>query len=112
MKESPIFTRSYDLLLWLLQHTRRFPKNERFRLAKRIEDHAFAFHEHIMQAARSKQPVDLLIKADWLLDLLRLDIRLTHACQLTAIDQYHFAAGQMREIGCLLGGWMKSLQKT
>lgn len=30
-----------ELLMWLLQHTARFPKSKRFRLARRVEDNAF-----------------------------------------------------------------------
>ena len=44
-KQSPIFVKTYDLLLWLLGRTARFPKNERFRLAKRLEESAFAFYD-------------------------------------------------------------------
>ena len=42
-KQSPIFVKTYDLLLWLLERSARFPKNERFRMARRLEESAFAF---------------------------------------------------------------------
>jgi len=38
MKQSPIFVKTYDLLVWLLGRTGNFSKNERFRMAKRVED--------------------------------------------------------------------------
>ncbi len=33
MKESPIFTRTFDMLMWLLPATTKFPKEQRFILA-------------------------------------------------------------------------------
>ncbi|MDY6874857.1 MAG: hypothetical protein SWK90_01450 [Chloroflexota bacterium] len=45
-KQSPIFAKTYDFLLWLLGRTARFPKNERFRMAKRLEERAFALLAH------------------------------------------------------------------
>ena len=108
-RQSPIFSKTYDLLLWLLNHTERFPKSERFRLARRIEDSAFRFYDLLAQAARSPKTGILLAEADLELERLRLYIRLSHARHLTSPDQYHFAAERLTEIGRLLGGWLKSL---
>jgi len=35
------FSQTYDFMLWLLHHTEKIPKSERFRLARRLEDTAF-----------------------------------------------------------------------
>ncbi len=108
-RQSPIFSKTYDLLLWLLNHTERFPKSERFRLARRIEDSAFRFQDLLVQAVRSRSPGVVLGEADMELDRLRLYIRLSQARHLTSPEQYHFAAERLTEIGRLLGGWLKSL---
>ena len=107
-KQSPIFSKSYDFILWLLNHTEKFPKNERFRLARRLEDTAFNFYELLVQAARGRNQVRLLHSADLELDKLRLYVRLSHARGLTTRRQYAHAAAQLVEIGKLLGGWLKS----
>ena len=38
MKESPLFVNSFETLLWILEHTRKFPKHQRFVMAKRIRE--------------------------------------------------------------------------
>ena len=43
IQESPIFIKTYDFTKWLLEHTIRFPKSQRFVMAKRIEDAALNF---------------------------------------------------------------------
>jgi hypothetical protein len=107
---SPIFGKTYDFILWLLDHTEKFPKSERFRLARRLEDTAFEFYELLIEAARTtRRRQALLLRADLVLDRLRLYVRLSHARGLFNISQYQYAASALIEIGKLLGGWLKSL---
>ena len=56
-----------------------FPKEHRFRLARRIEDAAFGFHERLLLATRagsSREEMRLLLQADVELDKLRHHVRL------------------------------------
>jgi len=108
-KQSPIFSKSYDFLLWLLNHTEKFPKSERFRLARRLEESIFLFYDMLLQATRTRSPRRLLLDADLELDRLRLYVRVSHARALLHGSQYQYASEQLTEIGRLLGGWLKSL---
>ena len=108
--QSPIFSKTYDFLLWLLAHTDRFPKSERFRLGQRLENAAFEFHGHLVAAARAAQPAVELAQADLALERLRLYLRLSHARSLTSERQYRHAFARVAEIGRLLGGWTKSVR--
>ena len=110
--QSPIFTKTYDFILWLLNHTEKFPKSERFRLARRVEDTALAFYELLIKATRAKRKQAVLLEADLELDKLRLYLRLSHARGLTNPKQYEYVAGALVEIGKLLGGWLKSLPEV
>lgn len=106
--QSPIFVKTHDLLLWLLQHTARFPKSERFRMAKRVDDSAFRFFDLIARATKSgNKQRNVLLEADLELDRLRLNVRLCLELNLLNPAQYEHAAGQLVEIGKLLGGWLK-----
>ncbi len=107
--QSPIFIKIYDLLLWLLNHTERFPKNERFRMAKRLEDTAFEFQHLLVQAARKQNKRQILQQADLELEKLRLYVRLSRDCGTTKPRQYEHAARLLTEIGKLLGGWLKTV---
>jgi hypothetical protein len=56
-----------------------FPRTHRFRLAQRIENAAFGFHERLLWAARASTPkaeMRLLSEADVELDKLRFYTRL------------------------------------
>jgi len=109
-KQSPIFTKTSDFIIWLLDHTEKFPKSERFRMARRLEDSVFSFYELLIEAARStKRKRMLLIQADIQLEKLRIYVRMSQRRKLTSTSQYHFAAGVLVEIGKLLGGWLKTV---
>ncbi len=94
-------------MMWLLQHTRKFPREERFRLAARIEQVMFTFHESLLYAAKTDQTAYFLRKADAELDMLRAYLRFAVEWRYTTPDQYKYIAEQTTEIGRLLGGWIK-----
>ena len=96
-------------MVWLFDHTRKFARHERFRLATRIDDTLFDFHESILRAAQSDDPRPLLLEADIQLDKLRAYLRLAVEFKHTTPKQYQYAAGFTTELGKLLGGWLKTV---
>jgi len=109
MKESPIFTKSYDLLRWLIPLTIKFPRQQRFVLAEAVQRTALQLHERLIEAAKSGDPRPSLRHADVDLTKLRFYVRLCHDMELISLKQYKHAAGRLAEVGRLLGGWIKSL---
>ena len=107
MKESPIFIKTYDLMKWLLQHTQKFPKSQRFVLALRVQDSPLNFYETLIAAVRRKNAADNLLQADSELEKLRHHLRLCRDLQLLSIGRFNHAARIMEEIGKLLGAWLK-----
>ncbi|RIK53551.1 MAG: hypothetical protein DCC57_08150 [Chloroflexi bacterium] len=85
MKESPIFTRTHDLLKWLLPATRKFPRQYRYRNRQA---------EHLLQA-------DLALAG------LRKSLLLCYELDLLSAGQYRHVSELAQEVGRLLGGWRK-----
>lgn len=69
MKESPLFSRTHDLVLWLIPQTQKFPRAHRFGLGERVQNAALDFQELIIAAGKTKG-------ADQRAHLARSDIRL------------------------------------
>jgi hypothetical protein len=109
MRNSPIFVKYYDLMTWFYPALTKFPKEQRFRLAARIEETLYQTYELILRASRSDQPRLQLLEADYQLDKLRLLVRLAKDIQCMHFSQYEHASKLINEIGRLLGGWIKSL---
>ncbi|MBI3162127.1 MAG: diversity-generating retroelement protein Avd [Chloroflexi bacterium] len=111
MKESPIFIRAFDLMMWLLPATTKFPKEQRFILAQRVQHAAFGFYEAITAASLSKRrQAQFLEDADIELQRLRLYLRLSRRLEFLDSGQYEHVFKMIEEIGRLLGGWSKKTE--
>jgi hypothetical protein len=113
MNESPIFSRTYDFLLWLLPQATKFPRAYRFTLAERVQRHALDLQATLIAAGlrRGAERTARLQEADTQLAQLKQTLRLCKDLDLLTLKQYEHAAERLNEIGRLLGGWQK-IQKT
>jgi hypothetical protein len=104
-----IFTRTYDLLTWLLPRSEKFPKSQRFVVTKRLHDAVFDFQEALYDANAHSGRVRLtrLRDADAHLNKLRLYLRLVHQWGWLTAGQYRHVSEMVAEVGRLLGGWIK-----
>lgn len=112
MQESPIFTRTYDLLKWLIPVTLKFPKSQRFVMARRTQDTALDFHGLLIAASLSQDKAPLLAQADIELQKLRVHLRLCAGLRLISEGQYEHVSRMVVEIGRLLGGWRKKAEAS
>jgi four helix bundle protein len=107
MKQSPIFSKTYDFVAWLIPLTVKFPRQQRFVMASALQREALRFQELLIEAVHQSQPRASLIAADAELDKLRTHLRLCRDLTLISPGQYEHAARMLVEIGRLLGGWQK-----
>jgi four helix bundle protein len=105
-----IFTRTYDFLSWLIPQTMSFPRSQRFVVTKRLQDAALDFQESIIEANRLRGTARLsrLHVADAALDKVRLYLRLAVRWEWLSEGQYNHVSQMVKEIGELLGGWIKA----
>ncbi len=113
MREAPLYVRGYDLMHFLFERTRSFPKHQRFVLASRIQDAVFDLVEHISIALLEPEERAASLRcADIALTRLRIAVRL--ADDLTLLCRGHVAHvhQEMTEIGKMLGGWRRKVSPT
>lgn len=107
-QDSPLFAKTFDLLVYLFQVSDKFPRNQRS-LSYRIREVGLGFLDLLLEARKSTPETrrDLLRQADVELDRLRYTVRLSHELGLISQKQYLYAAGLLAEVGNLLGTWIK-----
>lgn len=107
--EMPIFTRTFDFLLWLMPATNHFPRAQRFTLTQRLLNAAFDLRERLEEAQHraGKERLERLGQADEALEKVRMYLRLAARFEWLTAGQYQHAAQMVAEIGRLLGGWKK-----
>jgi hypothetical protein len=107
--EMVIFTRTFDLLTWLLPVTNHFPRAHRHTFTQRLLNAAFDLREALEQANLRKGAARLerLRVADEALTRVRLYIRLAAHWHWLSDGQYAHVSKMLAEVGRLLGGWQK-----
>jgi hypothetical protein len=108
IKESPIFVKTYDFVKWLLEHTIKFPKSQRFVMAKRVEEAILNFYDLLILAVKEGGDKKVILnKAGFELERLKHYLRLCKDLNVLNIRQYEYSSKEIVEIGRLLGGWLK-----
>ena len=111
--EMVIFTRTYDLLNWLLPKTERFPKLYRSTVTQRLMDATLNFQEALYEAQAFDDKIRLrhLRQADAHLNKVRLYLRLAHQWGWLSLGQYEHVSRMVAEVGRLLGGWIQATKE-
>ena len=109
-----IFTRTVDLLAWLLPALNHFPRSQRFAVTKRLQDAALDFQEAIIEANTCHGAARLarIQHADASLQKVRLYLRLSVRWQWLTPGQYEHVSAMVAEIGRLLGGWQRQTKAS
>lgn len=107
-QETPLFAKTYDLVVYLLQVTEKFPRSQRD-LSQRTRALCLSLLDQLIDARKSpadqRQP--LLRQADATLDKLRYTVRVCQELGLLSHKQGLYAAGLLGQVGNLLGTWIK-----
>ena len=108
-QEMVIFSRSFDLLTWLLPAADKFPKAQRFVVTQRLTGAALDMQEALFHAnaRRRGERLACLRDADAHLDVLRLSLRLAYHWKGLSSGQHEHVSKMVEEIGRLLGGWLR-----
>jgi hypothetical protein len=107
-EELPVIAKMYDLVKWSCQHTSKFPRSHRFVLGERIERRLYDLLETLIEARYTKDRQGLLRQANRGLEVLRYQLRLAHDLRCLRTNSYGFAVAALREIGMMVGGWVKA----
>jgi hypothetical protein len=111
-RQSPIFTHTYDLLRWLLPHTKSWPRHYRFTLTQELVRAAMRFQERLLEAALTGETARRLEQADVELAKVRLYLRMGHDLYLMTPGQYAHVSEMLGHIGRLLGAWRGNTHTT
>ena len=111
--EMVIFTRTYDLLGWLLPKAELFPKLYRSTVTQRLMNAVLDFQEALYEAQAFDGKIRLrhLRQADAHLNKVRLYLRLAQQWGWISLGQYEHAGRLVAEIGRLLGGWIRETKE-
>lgn len=98
----------YDFMLWLIQHTEKFPRHHRYSLGAAMENRLQRILELLLRAKYSREKAAFLNDANMELEVLRFQVRLATDLKSLPAKSHGHAAGVMQQIGAQIGGWLAS----
>jgi hypothetical protein len=109
--EPALVTRTYDLLLWFVNHVGKFPKSHRYVLGERIETAVLNTLLLLVEAAYTREKIPLLERANLELEKLRFLIRIGKDLGFTSLKQYEYASAEVVGLGQQVGGWLRQQRR-
>jgi|APTNR8051073442_1049403.scaffolds.fasta_scaffold13708_1 hypothetical protein len=107
-----IIQKAYDLLKYTIPVLEKFPRNQKFTLANRIQDALSELLEELIRAYYAPISIkkEKLQGVNVRLEILRHYFRLCYDIGLYNSLKYKDFAERLDEIGRMTGGWLKSLK--
>jgi hypothetical protein len=111
-REAPIYVATHDMLDWLVPHLEKWPRPQRFLLAREVMDSATHFYRLLLRARKVQEQAraDALLDADSELETLKALLRLGQERRYMNLGQYKHISTVLSDIGRQLGGWRKSTE--
>ena len=106
-----IIAKTHDFLRYMIPQLEKLPRNQKFLLGDRIENHILDLLELFIEAFYStrSQKAELLRSANLKLEMLRHLVRLCFEMKYFNVHKYEVISKSINEIGAMNGGWLKSL---
>ncbi|HPM82813.1 MAG TPA: diversity-generating retroelement protein Avd [Candidatus Anammoximicrobium sp.] len=109
-QELTIVTHAYDLRLWTLRHTEKFPRSQRHELGRRIETKMHELFDLLIEAKFTSQKAEFLRQAALRVEDLRFLFRTAKDLHLLSVKSQGYAVERLQEIGRQLGGWRRKVE--
>ncbi len=111
--ETPVvFARWERFVGWLLDRNEKFPKRVAFTFRTRIDNLALDVFERLVEARYSRDRGPVLRRVNLDLEKLRLLLRLASDQAVLDEKAYLQAAGELQEVGKMVGGWLRNTLGT
>ena len=92
-----------DLLLWIIPHIDKLPRNRRYTLGEKLENRIIAVLESLVAAAYAKQKKQVLSQANIDLEVSRHLWRLCYDFRAVSIGSYQHGSTLLFELGKQVG---------
>jgi hypothetical protein len=111
-QELKIIQDFYDLMIWTINHTSKFPRHHRHSLGVEIEKRMQDILAWLIRARYTRKRASLLDEINVELEVLRFQFRMAKDLKLLPLKSHEYAAKGMIEIGRQLGGWKRQAAKN
>lgn len=111
MEELKILQKVFDMMKYGYQALAQFPKSEKFALVADIKRCLHLILERVIEANKKYYKKTTLQELDVEVTKLKAYLRLSHELGFLPPKKYELWSAMVVEIGKMIGGWIKSVQK-
>jgi four helix bundle protein len=111
MEELKILQKVFDMMGYGYQALSQFPKSEKFALAVDIKRCMHIILERVIEANKKYYKKTTLQELDVEIMKLKAYLRLSYNLGFLPIKKYEYWTSLVVEIGKMVGGWIKSIDK-
>lgn len=111
IEDLKIMQKAFDMMKYAYPALAQYPKSEKFSLVVDIKRCMDSILERIIEGSKKYYKKTTLQELDVEITKLKAYLRLSHALGFLPIKKYEVWSGMVVEIGKMLGGWMKSIQR-
>ena len=99
----------YQLMVWTIPKLGKFPRDQRFLLADKVQTLMSEVLEDLLFSSYTKplEAIEKLKKSNLKLEKLRFYLRMSKELNYTSTKAYHYFVTKVNEIGTQIGGWIK-----
>jgi hypothetical protein len=106
----PLYLKFYQLIKYLYEGVRNFPKQYKYTLGENILDLGWKCLDLILEtnALPNKEKYSKILELSVTFDNLKVRLRMTQEINLISKKQFvHIQTRYVKEIGEMIGGWLK-----
>jgi len=105
-----VLTKLHDLLLYLVPQLGKFPRDQKFLLADRIQVKLLEAQECCLRAYYGREKEAELLQANMCLELTLHLVRLAYDLRYFNARRYGVISEKINEVGRMIGGWLKHVR--
>lgn len=106
-----VYQKTYDMIEYGYQALKQFPRSEKHTFAAEIKDAMIKLLKLIITANKKYHKKTTVREMDTQLELLTTYIRLAKDLEFLPFRKYGIWSTKLNEVGKLIGGWMKTIEK-
>jgi hypothetical protein len=109
--ELPIFKKSYDLLLYVFQLTKLFPKEYKYTLGEKMKTELLDMIVSVFHANKTQNKVLFLDQVQTHIETIRIVLRISHDLKIIPTKKFAHASLLLESVSKQTVGWKRSTQQ-
>ncbi|GAB6100452.1 hypothetical protein JCM16358_23310 [Halanaerocella petrolearia] len=111
MENLIVYQKAYDMTQYGYQALKQFPRSEKYTFVAEIKETMVKILRMIITTNKKYYKKTTMQKLDAELEVLKTYIRLARDLEFLPFKKYEIWSKKLHEIGKLIGGWLKSIDK-